>query len=376
MRLLFVTASLSPGGAERHAVTLMNRLAERGHEVHAVYLKDEQPSLVDRLRTLPGGSARCMNATSYLDRRALADLTGHLARLRPAVIVAANPYALMYAFIARRRAGVGSALVVTYHSTRLLDPKERLQMLAYRLFFWAADCLVFVCEKQRSYWLRRGVFSRRTGVIYNGVDLEEYRNHYSAGEREALRAGFGFAETDYVVGISAWLRPEKNHVQLVDAIARLREQGIPARALMIGDGETRPAVEARARSLGIDSHVIVTGFQADVRPCIAACDTMVLCSLTETFSLAAIEAMALSKPVVHPDVGGAAEMIRSGQEGYLFPVGDTQILAERLAMLADRKFASSMGARARECVEARFSERTMVDRYEDLLGTMSAEEGS
>jgi glycosyltransferase involved in cell wall biosynthesis len=170
-----------------------------------------------------------------------------------------------------------------------------------------------------------------------------------------------------VIGISAVLRPEKNHVQLVDAIARLRAQGVPARALIIGDGPMRTAVQARARALGVGNEVVLCGFQHDVRPYVAACDVMALCSLTESFSLAALEAMALGRPVVHAQVGGAAEMILPGRNGHLFPAGDTGALAGKLALLAERAVSRSMGIEARKWVQARFSEKVMVDRYEQVL---------
>jgi glycosyltransferase involved in cell wall biosynthesis len=163
------------------------------------------------------------------------------------------------------------------------------------------------------------------------------------------------------------LRPEKKHVQLVDAVAALRNMGIPARVLMIGEGEMRGAIEARARELKVESDVVITGFQKDVRPYIAACDAMVLCSMTEAFSLAAIEAMAFSRPVVHSDVGGAAEMIVPGRNGFLFPVGDTGTFVDKLAILANRAVSRRMGDDARETVKALFSEKAMVDRYEQLL---------
>jgi glycosyltransferase involved in cell wall biosynthesis len=83
-------------------------------------------------------------------------------------------------------------------------------------------------------------------------------------------------------------------------------------------------------------HVTVTGLQQDVRPLLGACDVLTLCSTAvETFSLAALEAMALARPVVHSDVGGAAEMIRDGEQGFLFPVNDTAALVGRLHALAD-----------------------------------------
>jgi glycosyltransferase involved in cell wall biosynthesis len=170
-----------------------------------------------------------------------------------------------------------------------------------------------------------------------------------------------------VIGIAAVLRPEKNHLQLVDAIALLRAKGIPARALIIGDGPMRTAVEARARARKVANDVLITGFQHDVRPHVAACDVMTLCSFTEAFSLAALEAMALGKPVVHAEVGGAAEMISPGHNGYLFPVGDTGAFVGALTALADRRDARCMGANARRVVEARFSAGIMVQRYEEVL---------
>jgi len=354
----------------------MNRLAERGHECHAVYVKNTS-DLLDRIRLRDGGTVRSLDAARYFDVRALAGFTAHISRIRPSAIVAANPYALMYSVLALRLSRLRVPLIATYHSNRLLGAKEQLQMMLYRLFFWIADCSVFVCEKQRRYWLRRGVFSRRNEVIYNGVDTEEFCDRWNPEQRGKLRSALGFSDTDMVIGISALLRPEKNHVQLVEAIAMLRSLGIPARALMIGDGERRPAIEARARELDVEGDVLITGFQEDVRPYVAACDVMALCSFTEAFSLAALEAMALSKPLVHSDVGGAAEMIVPGRNGFLFPVDDTRALVDKLVILADRAVSTRMGRDARATVEALFSEKTMVDRYEQtLLGLCGARSGA
>ena len=101
MRVIFATTSLGHGGAERLSITIMNRLAERGHECHAVYIKNEGVQL-DRVRLHDGGAVRCLNAARYLDRRALSDFAACISRIGPSAIVAANPYALMYAALALR----------------------------------------------------------------------------------------------------------------------------------------------------------------------------------------------------------------------------------------------------------------------------------
>ena len=354
----------------------MNHLAARGHECHAVYVKHQVPSQIERVRLSREGTVRALAARRYFDWAAVRDFAAHLRELSPSVVVAANPYALVYASLARRLAGLRLPLVVTYHSTRLPGLREELQLLAYRPFFWNADRAVFVCESQKRHAMRRGIFARSNEVIYNGVDIEHYRPSWDHRARDEVRALLGFPAEDYLIGISAWLRPEKNHIQLVEALAALRSRGIAANVVVIGEGETRPAIEARAQALGVAGHLVITGFRPDVRPLVAACDAIVLCSTAvETFSLAALEAMALGRAVVHAELGGAAEMIRDGYDGFLFPVGQTNALVERLAALADRRLAVEMGVRARAAVEARFGEREMVDRYERTLRALEGTEG-
>src|SRR5258708_7049214 len=166
LRVILVTGSLSYGGAERHSIALMNRLAERGHQCHAVYIKNVGDQL-DRVRLREGGTVRCLDATRYFDRRALTDFAAHISRIRPSAVVAANPYALLYGWLALRRAGVRAPLAVTFHTTLLPGVKQWLQMLYYRPFFWLADRPGFICKaEQRPRPRRRGV-PRRHGIIYH-----------------------------------------------------------------------------------------------------------------------------------------------------------------------------------------------------------------
>jgi glycosyltransferase involved in cell wall biosynthesis len=240
-------------------------------------------------------------------------------------------------------------------------------MLAYRPLFWNSDCAVFLCHRQRRHWRHRLLTARRNEVIYNGIDTTSFRLDATQGHAARLRAQLGFEAGDFVIGLPALLRPEKNHVQLVEAVAQLRSHGVAARALLIGDGMERAHVEQRARALGVSDRVRIAGLQADVRPWIAACDVVTLCSTTEAFSLAALEAMSMERPVVLSDVGGASEMVVPGWNGLLFPVGDTSAYVNALLRLADRGTAERMGRNARIAVEQLFTAEAMTDRYEGLL---------
>ena len=175
-----------------------------------------------------------------------------------------------------------------------------------------------------------------------------------------LRARLGLTADDYVIGLCSGLRPEKAHGDLLQALARLRERGIAAKALLIGDGPERPHIESIATELGLDDHVIITGFQPDVRPYIACCDVMTLVSHTETFSLAALESMALGKPLVMSDIGGASEQVVHGQTGLLFEPRDVAALTEQLATLQSAPLRARMGAAAERRVQELFTLRTMT----------------
>jgi hypothetical protein len=102
VRLVFVTGALNHGGAERHSIALVNRLGERGHECHAVYVKDGTEQL-SRLRG--AASTTCLRAARYLDGRSVRALAELLSKCSPGVVVAANAYAAMYARLALRLSG-------------------------------------------------------------------------------------------------------------------------------------------------------------------------------------------------------------------------------------------------------------------------------
>ena len=161
--------------------------------------------------------------------------------------------------------------------------------------------------------------ARRNEVIHNGIEHERYSPAARVRWRDTTRAALGFDDADFVLGSCAQLRPEKNHQQLVDAVIALRHGGIPARALIVGEGGQRPFIERYARERAALAHVTLVGQQDEVERYIAAFDVGVLCSVFETFSLAALEQMAMGVPVVLSDQGGAREMVTDGLQGFVFP---------------------------------------------------------
>jgi glycosyltransferase involved in cell wall biosynthesis len=370
--VLFVTSSLCVGGAERHTIVLANGIDPARFRSSLIYLKAVHAllPLVDRDRV----SVQCCNGRSGFDRRVLRQLAAFIKEQDVEVAVAADPYSLMFLWLARALVRRPVRLVLVFHTTILRSRKEKAQMRVYRWLTRACDRLIYVCDNQRRYWQQHGLRARQSLVIHNGIDAEHFAPGYSGDNLVARRVLLGFQASDYVIGMCAAFRPEKAHGDLLSALALLAERGVNAKAILIGDGAERDKIEAYIRELGLQDRVVITGFQSDVRPYIALCNVMVLPSNTiETFSIAALESMALGKPLILSDVGGASEQVTSGANGFLFPPGDINQLASHLETLSDPSLQLAMGRRAVALVRERFTLQRMLRSYSSVLGDLATE---
>jgi glycosyltransferase involved in cell wall biosynthesis len=360
--LLFIVNSLGLGGAEKQVTTLLNHLDCARFRLHLAYLKRSECLLPEldsgRLRELI-----CCEVAGGIERQGINRLASLIQTHHIDAIICTNTYSMMYGYLARRmvRGGSRPKLATVFHTTLLRTYKEKMQMLLYRQLFKRTDLLLYVCENQRDYWRDRGLRAATDGVVHNGIDVEYFSDRQTLAQRLEMRRRCGFAPEDYVIGLCSSLRPEKAHGDLLQAVARLRSQGSRAKALLIGDGTQRTSIEGRIRDLDLSGHVVITGMQQDVRPFIGCCDVMTLVShAIETFSLAALESMALGRPLVMSDIGGASEQVVHGQTGFLFEPGDIEALAVHLRTLDSPAVRSRMGKAANRRVRQLFTVDAMT----------------
>jgi glycosyltransferase involved in cell wall biosynthesis len=364
INVLCLVSDLCVGGAEKHTVTLANLLNPRLFNVHLGYLKPVE-ALLSQVREELAERTFCLHVAKRVDFAAVSRLRTFIDSHEIDVIVATNEYPALYALMARRGAQRIPKLIEVFHTTQYLRFKSKLQMLLYRPVFKRCDLLVYVSEKQHEYWRSKGLAGKRDIVIHNGVDLQRFRDRSDPSQREALRAQCGFSADDLLIGICATLRPEKAHGDLLLALTRLRERGISAKVLIVGDGPERSPIEQTIAALKLSHCVFITGFKDDVRPYLAICDVIVLAShAIETFSIAALEAMAMGKPLVLTRIGGAEEQVIAGQNGFLYEPGDIEALSDNLAELQSESTRNRMGTASRERVESLFSESRMMEQFE------------
>ncbi len=158
-------------------------------------------------------------------------------------------------------------------------------------------------------------------------------------------------------------REVKRVRDVIRIFARVR-RAMPATLVMVGDGPDRTDAEQAARELDVAADVRFLGRLDTVAPLLAAADLFVLPSQTESFGLAALEALACGTPVLAARVGGIPELITDDVEGLLEPVGSVEAMARRtIDLLKD----GPRHARMREAAVARaaeFSTDVVVPKYE------------
>ena len=199
---------------------------------------------------------------------------------------------------------------------------------------------------------RKGVPPTRIAAIPNAVDSRRFIGITRSGSD-----GLRFLFLGRIVH-------EKGLDTLLDAFADARRGGVQASLRLVGSGDLRESLQARAAALGLNGDVVFDGQRSDIERVFADADFAVLPSRVEGLSNTLLECMAAGLPVIASRVSGSEDLIRSGDNGWLFRPEDRRGLAECLADAArlplERRLA--MGARARWTVERHASLDSVLDR--------------
>lgn len=195
---------------------------------------------------------------------------------------------------------------------------------------------------------------RYVRYVPNGIDLDRFAAH---------------ARTPHdgppVIGTVAALRTEKNLARLIRAFVRVVAE-TPARLVVVGDGDERPALEALAVGLGVSEHVTFTGHRNDTPALYAGFDIFALSSDTEQMPLSVIEAMASGLPVVSTDVGDVRAMVAAENDEFVVGLDDNAMAVALTALLRDKARRDRIGAANLAKAQHDFAQAAMFERYRAL----------
>ncbi len=366
-KVLFVTPGLNLGGSEMFLLNLLNHFHREPGEIILVSLSGSG-YLEKRLD--PSISLRNMPRRWRYDLSPAARIASLIKRNDIATVFALDLYSFFYVRLALMIAARRPRVFVSLHSTKRRTVYEQIQWLIYTRLLRKDDVLLGISRNQVSYLSGKyGIPLERFMVIYNGVDQDHWTLPPAGFDRKEARAGLGLGETADVIVQVAGFRREKRHEDSLRALAIVHgESDLTPHLLLVGAGSTETEERLRGKSAeyGLSSHVRFCGQQSDVRPFYWVSDLFTLSSNTETFSIAALEAMSTGLPCVLTDVGGAREMVIDGTNGYTVSPENPRLLADAWMRVLGRKADFSPGI-IRETIASRFSLARCVQSYEKLL---------
>lgn len=387
IRVLRVIARLNVGGPSLHVSYLTEGLATRGYattlaagaiskgEASMAFVAERRGIEVEWIPELR------REVSALRDVGAVRRITEIIRRDRPHVLHTHTAKAGTAGRLAARLAGPARPPVIvhTFHGHMLkgeFDPvRENLYRTIERALARNTDALIAVSPEVRDELVEIGVAAAsRFAVVRLGIDLSERMEGAERGSK--LRTSLGIPPDRFTVGWVARMSPVKQAGDVLRTVKLLHDRGIGAALVMVGDGPDRTALETLAGELGIDDATRFVGFQDDVGPWFHTFDALLLPSRSEGTPVSAIETMASGRPVVATRVGGVADVVRDGIDGYLVEFGDVQAAADRLAQLAaDPELRRRMGAAGRERVLCRYRVPRLVDDVDRLYRALLDEKG-
>ena len=324
------------------------------------------------------GVATLRYSQAALNLRRLRSL---LDRRRPDVLLINNggypgAESCRMAALAARAAGVPRVLHFVHNMAHPPAWPAAIERRLDRRIDAATDVWITAAERASDALAqRREIPQTRIRTVHYGLPDSDLTPQTASPE---LRAELGFDGQALGIVAVANMEPRKGLGVLLDALAKLRHQGVRASVALVGDGPERDALGGRADELGLRADVRFLGWRDDVGSILAASDVLVLPSLAnECLPYVILEAMAQGLPVVSTDVAGIPEMVLDGTTGRVLAPGDAVELSVALqALAAEPDVRRQYGQRGRARVLEHFTVGRMVERMAQLMGLTPARDAA
>lgn len=259
-----------------------------------------------------------------------------------------------------------------YFDEPLPEIKKRFYIFLERFAAYFGDRIVTVTNEERSDIISKRISSpSKIVTIHDGIDTANLHLE-DAGP---LRKRYSIPEGNKVVGMIARLVSQKDPCTFVRLAGEVTKEIPNVTFVMVGDGPLRKAVEALKEKYGLGNRLILTGecdIDREFNMFLSLVDISVLTSLYEGLPLIALQSMYLKKPLMITQVRGIREVIESGKNGFIVPIGRLDVMKTVIVkLLKDEDKMKRVGLEAHRTVEERFTAGRMAAKYEELYLTLA-----
>lgn len=222
-----------------------------------------------------------------------------------------------------------------------------------------------VADRMARTLIERGFDPEHIVKIYNGMDFHRPEGEFDRAQYLKENYGTEIEDGDVLCGIAARLTAVKDIQTTVRAFAKALEDAPQLRLFIAGEGEDEDMLKKLAAQLGVSERVTFCGWVSPVEPFFRAMDINLLSSVSETFPYSILEGICAGCATICSDVGGMPELIDTGENGYIFPVGDDKKLSEYMVRLAnDAQLREQFAHDLYEKASRDFSKDKMCERQE------------
>jgi glycosyltransferase involved in cell wall biosynthesis len=363
------------GGPEKTILLGAARSGRSDVAVTVCYIRDQR----DRVFAIDDRARQ--NAIDYVEIRERHSLDptiwGPLCRLidqRRIDVVHAHDYKTdLIAWLLARRTGVVPLSTAhgwtgdSFRERRVYYPLDKRLLATF-------PRVIAVSSDVKDDLVAHGADPARVKVVLNGIDPAKFRRDPCRVGR--CRAELGASRSDIVLAAVGRLAPQKRFDVLLDAVAELRSHWPQLRVFVAGEGDQRPALEARMKALDLGESVRLLGHVDDVSALHHAADLFVQSAEYEGTPNAVLEAMALGVPVVATDAGGTRELLRDRVEGLVVPIRDAAALAKAISEVLEHPGdAMSRTRAARARIESDLSFGMRMRRVEAVYAELARARG-
>jgi glycosyltransferase involved in cell wall biosynthesis len=391
--VVHIITKLELGGAQQNTLFTLSHL-DRGRFVP--YLIAGRGGLLDEEARCSDGLRTTWVPSLIREIRPVRDLWALLALRRQLIRIRREAGPVMIVHTHSSKAGIvgrwaarlagAAAIIHTYHGFGFHNEQPRW---VRRVFIWleqltsmVTDGVIVVSKANQRLGEALGLFGPpgTKGVdgrppsilIRSGIDfstfqsVESDRGADAARRRIELRTALGVATEAPVVLTVACLKPQKAPRDIIAVAGRVLCREPDAYFLIAGDGELRPELEALIRADGLQERVMLLGWRRDISRLLRAADLFLLTSRWEGLPRAILEALLAGLPVVATAVDGVTDVVHDGVNGYVVPVGDTKLMADRLVEILQSPELRRKMSVAASALPAEFEIHAMVRRQETL----------
>lgn len=375
MKILFVATVRSHIG--QFHMPFIRELKTRGVEVHAAFKDNsaDKPGLdlsaIDKTFEVPfeRQPLRPNNIKAYRELKKIIDGNGY-----DAVHCHTPMGAVITRLAAKSARKKGTKVIYTAHGFHFFKGASiKNWMLFYPVEKYLSkytDCLITInsedCELAHKKKFRAGKIYKVHGV---GVELDKFKA-VDADEKARLRAEYGYDGDTFIMIYPADLSVRKNQPMLFDALQKIAEKNKNVKLLLPGQPIRLEEYKRMVSERGIADNVEFLGYRRDINNLVGLSDLSVASSFQEGLPINIIEAMAMGNAIVATDVRGNNDAVEDGVNGYLVPVGDSDLMAEKiLELMNDREKLRTFGENGLDMVKDFSTEnvnREMLTIYGNL----------